>query len=117
MYRCTPIQNRQREGRAGQVFQSLFKTLHVSGEGPPTGDYEMPKEDALPLLLEAISWKKSFPIIGISEANRIQYYHELEALALIRKAASVDFNLTSFGQDILRHTCDLRGNIVGAIVG
>ena len=77
----------------------------------------MPKEDALPLLLEAISWKKSFPIIGISEVKRIQYYHELEALALIRKAAPVDFNITSFGQDILRHTCDLRGNIVGAIVG
>ena len=75
----------------------------------------MPKEDALPLLLEAISWKKSFPIIGISANKRIEYYRELEALALIDKAESTDFRLTNFGESVLRHTGDLRSNIVQEI--
>ena len=75
----------------------------------------MPKEDALPLLLEAISWKKSFPIIGISADKRSDYYRELEELALIDKAESTDFRLTNFGESVLRHTGDLRGSIVAAI--
>ena len=70
----------------------------------PTGDYEMPKEDALPLLLEAVSLEKSFPIMGISADMRIDYYRELEELALIEKAESTDFRLTNFGESVLRHT-------------
>ena len=115
VYKSTSAQNKKPEGRAGRVCQSLYKALNVIGEEPPTGEYAMPKEDALPILLETIAWGKLFPIIGNSEAARIQYFQELESLARIRKAASGYFQLTSFGQDVLQHTGDLRCNIVAAI--
>ena len=115
VYKCTPAQNKQREGRAGRVFESLYKTLNSSAEEPPTGKYEMPKEDALPLLLESIAWEKSFPIIGISQDARMQYYHELESLGLISHTEQGHVQLTNFGHDVLQHTGDFRGNMVAAI--
>ena len=69
LYLCTHAQTTQRLGRAGRVYDSLFKSLRPSHvQLPPSHEYEMPKQEALPLILAAICLKKSFPIIGISES-------------------------------------------------
>ena len=56
LFLFTLEQNIQREGRAGRLFMSLYKTLWPSIQDlelPPGGDYEMPKYEALPLILVA----------------------------------------------------------------
>ena len=74
LYLCTNAQTVQGEGRAGRMFDSLFKSLRPSDvDPPPSQDYEIPKNDALPLILGAVCLKKSFPIIGITETAQIQY--------------------------------------------
>ena len=89
LFLCTLEQNIQRESRAGRLFMSLYKTLRPSiqdVELRPSGDYEMPKYEALPLILAALRLQQSFPIIGISDTASVRYHNDLENLALIKKS-------------------------------
>ena len=118
LYLCTQAQTIQRRGRAGRVYDSLYMTLrpnHV--HPPPFQDYEMPKQEALPLILAAISLKKSFPIIGISQTAQIQYQEHLEALSIVRKISDGTYVLTSLGEEVLHTPHDLRASIVSAVCG
>ena len=75
----------------------------------------MPKQEALPLILGAVCLGKSFPIIGGAKAAKIQYYTDLEALALIKKNSSGMYGLTTFGNEVLQQRHDLRSGILAAI--
>ena len=66
---CSPAQATQREGRAGRVFDSLFKSLTPADVEQPAADgYQLPRHEALPLVLAAVTLGKTCPIIGIVDS-------------------------------------------------
>ncbi len=116
VFLCSAAEATQRVGRAGRVFDSLFKSLHPSDlEQPASHGYELPKHEALPLVLGAVSLGKSFPIIGIVHSKLKEYYAHLEHLALIQQTSSGQYALTCFGHEVRQQGFDLRSGILATI--
>ena len=116
VFLCSAAQSTQREGRAGRVFDSLFKSLRPCDlEEPASDGYELPKHEALPLVLAAVSLRKYFPIIGIVDSKLKEYYAHLEHLALIQQTSSGHYALTCFGHEVRQQGFDLRSGILATI--
>ncbi len=112
---CTAAQNTQREGRAGRLYNSLFKPSRPCGfREPPSNAYELPKHDALALLLTAVDMQKAFPTICIPESKRQGHYNNLEALPLLQKNSSGQYALTYFGHEVRQQGLSFRSGILTA---
>ena len=116
LFLCSASQATQRQGRAGRVFESLFKSLQPPGlDAMEECAYELPKHEAIPLVLSAVSLRMSFPIIGIVDSKLKEYYAHLKAMGLIQQDSKRQYALTCFGHEVTQQGFDLRSSILATI--